>query len=349
MKFNNIHILNNWEYWPSFMFYVPIVPYACFLALKAQSLVYFSATNPAIKHSGNGSESKFQTLHLIPTEYRPKTVFIKNGTPFSQSLKKIEMSEISYPMIVKPDIGFRGLLVQKIDNEKELMRYCNRYEGLNLLVQEYITYSNECGILYYRLPNKKKGTISSLTLKKYLSVTGNGKSTILDLIRSHPRGKRYESYLESTIGDQFKQVLKNKEKRILTTIGNHSKGTQFINGNDLIDSELVSFFDLLFEKIPGLYYGRLDLKYETMDSLKQGKDFKILEINGIVSEPTHIYDPINSSYFGALKAIRNHWKIMYHIAVQNHKKNKVPYDKAGDFVGSLFEIKKHKKQIKSLT
>ena len=73
-----------WEYWPAYMFYLPNIPYAAYLALRAKNLVFFSATNPAIKHSGNGSESKYATIELIPTAFKPTSIFIKAKNKYNQ-------------------------------------------------------------------------------------------------------------------------------------------------------------------------------------------------------------------------------------------------------------------------
>ena len=68
-----------WEYWPTYMFYVPMIPYFLYKALRARNLIFYLAINPAIKYSGNGTESKYKTILLIPDKHRPKTVFIKTG------------------------------------------------------------------------------------------------------------------------------------------------------------------------------------------------------------------------------------------------------------------------------
>lgn len=85
--------------------------------------------------------------------------------------------KIEYPLIAKPDIGFRGLLVKKIENESELKSYIQKYD-INIIIQEYINCKNECGIFYHRHPNEEKGVITSITLKKFLNITGDGSSTL---------------------------------------------------------------------------------------------------------------------------------------------------------------------------
>jgi hypothetical protein len=49
----------------------------------------------------------------------------------------------------------------------------------------------------------------------------------------------------------------------------------------------------------------------------------LVELNGCGSEPIHIYDP-NKKIWQAWKIIIQHWKLMYTIAAQHHKKA-VPY------------------------
>ena len=116
MKNNHFfYKLFHWEYWPSFLFYLPNIPLALYLAIKAKSPVFFSATNPAIKNSGNGMESKFDTLQLIPEALRPKSILVKPTESYVSIKKRIKDSYIEYPLIAKPDIGFRGLLVKKIN------------------------------------------------------------------------------------------------------------------------------------------------------------------------------------------------------------------------------------------
>lgn len=335
----------NWEYWPSYMFYVPNVPYGVYLALKARNFVFFSATNPAIKHSGNGSESKFETLELIPNEFKPKSILIQNNSGFKTALSAVKKAQLNFPLIVKPDIGYRGLLVTKINSETELNNYLTKYNSIDIIVQEYIDLPKECGIFYYRIPNEEKGHITSITLKEYLAVTGDGTSTLEALIHADPRVLKHLELIKILHPKQLNKVIKKDEKLVLNVIGNHSKGTTFLDGNHLIDEELEDAIDKLLKMIPSVFYGRIDLKYESLETLKKLEQFKIIEINGVISEPTHIYDPHKSSYFKALKEIRKHWKIMYRVATTNNKVNKVNYESPSSFIKSLRELKTYTEEI----
>ncbi len=337
--------LKNWEYWPPFMFYIPNIPYAAYLALKARNLVFFSATNPALKHSGNGSESKFDTLQLISKPHKPVSIFICKNETIENVIKKINQQQLKYPLIIKPDIGFRGLLVKQLKTEKDLKIYLSKNNCIDLILQEFIDLKNECGIFYHRIPSEKKGQITSITLKKFLTITGDGKSTINELIKDDKRAKYYIAIIKKLHYKNLNLILKKEEKKVLNVIGNHSKGTKFIDGNHLISEDLTDTMDAFFKKIPNFFYGRIDLKYNSFEQLIQKNEFKVLEINGIISEPTHIYDSEKVSYFKALKQIRKHWKIVYKISVENGN-NGVKFDTINEFIQSLIYLRKHIKLIK---
>ena len=329
------------------MFYVPNLPYACYLAIRAKHAAFFSAANPGIKSSGNGTESKYETIQLVPNKFKPKSILALPNTNFETILKQLKENNITFPLIAKPDIGFRGLLVQKIKTVDSLQKYLNDYK-IDILIQEFLDYKNECGVFYYRNPNSERGTISSLTLKKFLTITGDGFSPLKVLIEKNERAKLYLNLFEQIHLEKMNTVPKKDEIIKLTDIGNHSKGTQFINGNNLISDKLLKTFDHLSNQIDGWFYGRMDIKYNDFGNLENGIDFKILEINGIIAEPTHIYDSTNYTYFKALKAIRTHWKCLYEISTINHNQFNVPYKKTKIFINEMIELKNYTSLINKL-
>ncbi|CAM1367261.1 RimK-like ATP-grasp domain-containing protein [Tenacibaculum sediminilitoris] len=347
-KNKSIEKIINWEYWPSAMFYLPNLPYAFYLAFKAKHLAFFSAANPCIKSSGNGTESKYETILLVPEKYRPKSVLVKPNTDFKKVYKNIRKQQINFPLIAKPDIGFRGLLVEKITSRIALKEYLDKY-SINIIIQEFLDYENECGVFYHRNPKSNSGQISSLTLKHFLAVIGDGVSTLEELILADERAKLYMDLFSKIHQKKLTHIPEKGHKIKLTAVGNHSKGTQFINGNHLINEKLTITFDKLSKSIPGWYYGRVDLKYNTFEKLESGTDFKILEINGIIAEPTHIYDADNYTYLKALKAIRAHWKSLFNIATTNHKLFNTPYKGALSFLNEIILLKKYTKKIKKLS
>lgn len=310
--------LLQWEYWPSKAFYYPMVPYLLYLMLRARHVCFCTATNPGIYSGGIGLESKYETLLKLPRRLRPKSILVCAGETGGRVRTAIHRAELQYPLVAKPNLGFRGLLVHKVKNEAELLAYLRRYP-VDFLVQEYIDLPEEVGLLYHRMPGEKTGTITSLTTKEFLSVIGNGQATVRELIGQHPRALLQLERLLNQHGLDLERVPSAGERVPLGIVGNHAKGTRFINSNDLITPAMVRQFDQIADGIAGFHYGRFDLKCADLSALETGEGLRIIELNGACSEPTHIYDPQRGTYPGAVKAIAQHWKIIYRIAKINHR------------------------------
>lgn len=314
--------------------------------IKEWNLVFYTAVNPGIKNSGIGSESKYETLQMLPTEFVPKSVLHKAGSSIKHTLDHLKDEEIQFPVIAKPDVGFRGLLVKKIDDQETLSSYLKNYK-IDIVIQEFLTHERECGIFYYRHPSEQKGTVTSITLKEFCHVIGDGVSTVESLILKDERAKLYLHLIKDNNSVDLQSVPVKGKVVKLSSIGNHSKGTKFINGNHLITQELHDSFDQLNHQVNGWYYGRVDVKYNSLEELYRG-EFKILELNGILAEPTHIYDASKTTYMGALKIIRRHWKQLYRIAVYNHKNNKVAYRKMFPFIREMLALKAYSNRVKKM-
>ena len=340
--------LTKWEYWPSYFFYAPLIPYWIYLSVKKRNFTFWDATNPAIHRSGNGTESKFKTIQLVPEKYRPKTILVVELTTKEVLAAQLKEADLHFPLIAKPDIGFRGLLVEKMNDLDSLYAYLKEF-SIPFIVQELVYYPNEIGVLYHRKPDAKKGKITSVTIKAFLTVIGNGSNSIMQLIQADDRAFLYLEYIKKTAID-FDYVPKKDETIRLLNIGNHCRGARFVNGDYLINNKLVTVFDTISELIPDWYYGRLDIRYDSIEKLLQGEEFKILEINGVISEPTHIYDASNTdlTYIKAVKTIKTHWKIIYEIASYNlhHTNFKTPsLPKA---LKEVFKLKKYSKRLEHL-
>jgi hypothetical protein len=226
-------------------------------------------------------------------------------------------------LIGKPDIGMRGMGVKKLHHREDLIAYIQQSK-VNFLIQEFIPLENEVGIFYYRFPNKEKGHISGMVQKEFLTVLGDGQSTILELLK---KNNRYILQLPSLIkvyGNKLHEVLPEGKETILVPYGNHARGAKFVNISHLIDEQLTATIDSICSQVDGFYYGRMDIRFNTWEELKQGKNFSIIEINGAGSEPTHIYDPKHSIFF-AWKEIIRHLKILYTISKLNRQHAQIPY------------------------
>jgi hypothetical protein len=316
------HKLTHWEYWPFQLVYIPIYFQWIYYAFKSGTIFFFNASNPRIKNGGFINESKKQIYNLIPPQYYPQTLLITQETSMQDILIAIENSKITYPVIAKPDVGLRGSAVQKIDSFEQLKNYDHKVE-FDYLIQEMIPYPNEVGIFYVRYPHEKKGRITGIVAKEFLIITGNGRSTIEDLIRENPRYEMQLKSLRLEYGKRLSDIPQLAEKVNLVPYGNHARGAKFIDCSHWNSPALEEVINDICLKVPEFYFGRLDLMYDSRSELEKGNNFSIVEINGAASEPTHIYDPKHSIFF-AWKELSRHIRYMFEISVANHK-NGAPY------------------------
>ncbi|CAH0334749.1 hypothetical protein FVB9288_00355 [Flavobacterium sp. CECT 9288] len=267
-------------------------------------------------------ESKKKIYDLIPQQYYPKTELVLEVTPVENVIKTVESAAIKYPFIAKPDVGLRGSGVKKINTVQDLKEYAEK-ANFNYLVQDLIPFSNEVGIFYVRYPNEKSGRITGIVSKEFLIITGDGFSTVQELIKQNPRYELQLNVLKKEYGKKLFEILPKGEKLNLVPYGNHARGAKFVDGSHWITPELTKTINEMCLQIPGFYFGRLDVMYNTIEELELGINFAIVELNGAGSEPTHIYDPKHSLFF-AWKELARHITYMYEISVANHK-NGVPY------------------------
>ena len=315
--------LLHWEYWPFHAVYTPIYFYWVWLCIKARSFFFFNTANPTIKNGGFLMESKKEIYDIIPSQYYPKTILIKEQSTKEEIFALVKHSALCFPLIGKPDIGMRGLSVKKLENENDILDYA-KVSKVDFLLQEFIPFEQEVGIFYYRFPNETKGHLSGIVGKEFLSVIGDGVSTIETLLTKDKRYILQLPTLQKAYGEKLSEVLEKGEKFLLVPYGNHARGAKFIDLSYLIDEQLTNTIDRVCKQIDGFYFGRMDVRYNTWEELKEGKNFGIVELNGAGSEPTHIYDPQHSIFF-AWKEIIRHWKILWRISRINHRKEKIPY------------------------
>lgn len=268
------------------------------------------------------NESKKEIYDLIPQNYFPKTELILGQIPFEKVNDIFQESQIKFPFIAKPDIGLRGSAVKKINSLDDLKSYHSKAD-FDYLIQDLIPFENEVGIFYVRYPNQKQGKITGIVAKEFLIVEGNGKSTIEELIKFNPRFELQLPSLQREYGKKLQEVLPVNEKLNLVPFGNHARGAKFIDASHWISPKLTQVIDEMCVQIPGFYFGRLDIMYNTWSELEEGKNFSLVELNGAASEPTHIYDPKHSIFF-AWKELARHITYMYEISRINHK-NGSPY------------------------
>lgn len=330
--------LIRFEYWPFSIFYIPVYFYFTWLAIRNRSFFFFTASNPNIEFGGMLGESKKEIFDQIPAEYIPITLRFEPEVTIKEIELHLRSSAINYPLICKPDIGERGWMVEKITDVKELTLYLEKIK-VPFLVQEFIDYPIELGVFYIRRPSKKTGEITSLVRKEFLSVTGDGTSSVRELLYENRRAE-----LNFDLSSAFHRYLldhipKKNEKFIVEPIGNHCRGTTFFDESENISTKLVQQFDKIARRIPEFYFGRFDLRCRSIAELEEGRNFRILELNGAGSEPGHIYQP-GYPILKAYGEIMRHLRLLGEISREN-KNNGHKFWTIGEGLRKLRQINRY--------
>ncbi len=309
--------VRSWEYWPFGILQAPIFPYWLWLSLKSKSLVFFSASNPGILMGGMFGESKFEVLEKVPESLKPKAILIKLPTSVEMILGRMKENGMTFPLILKPDLGERGWMVKRISNSRDIENYVAEIKT-DFMVQELVDLPLEFGVFYIRYPSEANGRVTSIVGKEMLSVKGDGKRTLQELILDQDRARLQWETLKVIYKDKISFVLPLGEKVELVSIGNHCLGTRFLDKNHLISEKLSNSFDVISKQVDGFYFGRFDLRVATLEDLENG-NIKVMELNGCGAEPAHIYQP-GFPLGKAFGVLFRHWRDIYRISSEHHQR-----------------------------
>jgi hypothetical protein len=308
--------LTNWELWPFKLRYFFISPMWIWYCIRSGTPWFFSSSNPTLTFGGFEGEGKREMYDLLPKEFYPKTIYISPKDNFEDIKQLISNNGFQYPFVVKPDIGMKGLLFRKVDDEDELHTYHSK-NPIDYIIQDLVEYPLEVSVFYYRYPDQEHGVITGLIQKELMDVYGDGNSTLWDLILAHPKARHRQEEMRIKHEGNLKTVIPNGERYILTYAANLNRGAKFTNLHHLIDKDLLTLFDEISKRAL-FYYGRYDIKCNSIEDLKQGRNFTILEFNGSGAEPNHVYNA-GFSLFAAYKVFLHHWKILFEISRYNHR------------------------------
>ncbi|NJM52385.1 MAG: alpha/beta fold hydrolase [Blastocatellia bacterium] len=321
----------HWEFWSMRIFYPPILAYVAWLMWKHKSVTIFTCANPAIEASGFVGESKKEIYEGLRSTAENDQYLLRFTTIGRDEEDKLEIARgfiatlqpsataggSDFAIALKPNSGERGKDTFIIKTETELEKRLAEIKEDSIL-QEFAG-GDEFGVFYYRYPNEKNGKIFAITEKNFPKVVGDGVSTLETLILRDERAvclvKSYFSRNEKNL----EKVLAEGESYQIIDIGTHSKGCIFLDGTHLKTPELEAKIDEICQRYEGFYFGRFDIRVPSREDFQGGKNLKIIELNGVTSEATSIYDPKNS-VFDAWRILCEQWRIAFEIGAQNFAK-----------------------------
>ncbi len=318
--------LTNWEFWSLKVFYFPVVIYVLFLAIRHRSLTVFTCANPAILASGFVGESKAEIYEGL-RKSAANASYLLNYTKLcaenslaenlNQARNFIAENDLQFPLALKPDAGERGKNVEILNNFDELETNISKLES-DFILQEFFD-GLETSVFYFRYPNCEKGEIFSITEKTFPCVTGDGKANLETLILRDKRAVCLaKKYLEQN-AERLNVIPEADEKVNIINIGTHSRGAIFSDGEHLRTKKLEAKIDEICRGFEGFYFGRFDIRARSFEDFSRAGNFKIIELNGVTSESTNIYDK-KFSLFEAYKILFRQWRIAFEIGAENFRR-----------------------------
>ena len=302
---------------PKPLLVVPMVVQWMVLALRYRSLSLPSAADPMIEAGGLAGESKiayFDQVGEAERAWLARTASVASG-PDAAARARAAMATLGlkFPVIAKPDIGWCGFGVRRIDDPAALQAYCDAYPaGETLLVQEYFDFPGEAGLFYVRRPTETRGRLLSLTVRAPPTVQGDGTNSLRDLLARDERLRSRTALYEGATLDRVPDAGTDVP---LAAVWSYRMGGLYRDCGEAITSALEQRVDAIASSMPRLHVARFDIRFASLAELGQG-NFKIIEINGAGSEAIEFFDPA-VPFFTAYRGILEKQAMVFALAAEN--------------------------------
>lgn len=285
--------LTRHEFWPPWLYYSPVILDVLLLTLRHRGLT-MTAANPAMPMGGLIGESKAQILEGLGEgpEIPAWILLDPNGEQQAKANEWIAARNLDLPLVLKPDAGQRGAGVTVLHTAQQLQEALDSMPVPSLLM-EYVP-GEEFGVFWVQPPDTPRGKIVGLTIKRLPTVAGDGQRTLEQLILADPRAVALHRVYARELSGRMNEVPRAGSEIPLVEVGTHSRGAIFLDGKHLITPELEAAVARIADRYQGFHLGRFDFKVPSSDHLQRGEDLRVIELNGVTSEQTEMWDPKHS-------------------------------------------------------
>ena len=313
-----------WEFWPPWITYLPVLLWIACLAIRHRGLSKVTACNPAMPAGGFVGESKSAIFGGFDEGCVAIPAFLKMRASESAASRVArarafvaENGPAGLPVILKPDAGQRGSGVVSISNEHELEERIAHLEH-DAILQERVD-GAEFGVFWILEPGADRGRILSITEKVLPTVTGDGERTVEDLILDDPRACAMHQVYARELAERVDDIPAAGEEIRLVDVGTHARGAIFLDGAAHSTEALRAAIDEIARAYEGFDFGRFDVRAPDAEAFARGEQIRVLEVNGVTSESTDVYDP-KHSVAHAYRVWFEQWSIAYRIGAENARR-----------------------------
>ena len=158
--------IGSFERLPKWLLCIPLVVQWFWLGLHYRSLTLPSLVNLAIATGRLAGESKQQYLSLIAHEYALWVARTRAVTPGERAGNEYQAATLTFPIIAKPDIGWCGYGVRRIDTLADLDAYAAAFPpAATYFLQEFIPGPLKAGLFYIRHPGDDHGRLIAIAVR----------------------------------------------------------------------------------------------------------------------------------------------------------------------------------------
>jgi len=281
---------------PKWLNLVPLVLQWVWLGIRHGSITLPSCANPCITAGGLVGEGKMEYLNIMGETARAATaattcLVAEGAASVADAEAAMRRAGLAYPIVLKPDLGWCGFGVRRVDDAAALRDYLTAFpQGEQVVIQQWINHPGEAGIFYMRDPNQTHGRVIGMVLRHYPRVVGDGLRSVKQLMAADPRARRLGRDGASEPCCDADQVPAAGQAVRIATVGSTRVGGMYASGDALITAELTRAIDAIANDMTQFHVGRFDVKYTTPAALRAGV-FTIIEVNGAGSEAVHAWDP----------------------------------------------------------
>lgn len=313
---------------PKWLNLIPMLVQWAWLGVRYGSLTLPSSANPRITAGGLVGDTKSEYFAGMGPFARARvapfaTLRPQGRASLADALSEIDRSGLDFPLVAKPDLGWCGYGVRRINDAQALGNYLDAFPpDATLMLQAYLHEPGEAGIFYVRHPHQANGAILGMLLRHYPQVVGDGERTVAALVAADTRLRRttgnalHECCYDGDLVPAPGEVVR------LSLIASTRVGGRYEDGTRYVTPQLQACVDAIAKDMPDFHVGRFDVRYRTLHELRSG-EFSIMEVNGAGSEAVHAWDP-NYSISDVYRIVFAKQRLLFSIAAANRARGHRP-------------------------
>lgn len=318
---------NAWQQLPYLVQFWPI------LVKYGKYLPDIRRVNMGIKYGGLTEYDKSIIYNKIPKQFILKAKDLNQKTmPSWERLEENILLELQFPLMVKAQVGERGVGVYYMEDKKSLQKHWQKLDIWELKrhpcsLQRFSSCKNEYCLQFYQYHDQAgihRILFGGLTLRDVPVVVGDDVCTIREHVKyldiSETQQQRIIDKLEDIKPWYIDSIPSKGNHEQIVYIASIDYGTVY-RQIDLDVEQIEQCIEILRQLLQNmspeyLSVGRFDLKANSVEELLTGK-LDVIECNAGWGIPTHVYAE-NFSIQQKYKELDQHFVIMGNIA-QVHK------------------------------